>query len=660
MMSQSDDPRSTLQHVASTSRLGDLFDRLLAGEISRRDFIAAGTALGAGLGLLGWLVRGAQTVGAAPNPQDSSATPGAAGSATPVGATPVAVPPAVGAEGKTRGQDGELKLLFYQEIAELSPHIASGTNNVVASQLFVEPLFRLFNDGSIQPNLLAEVPSIANGTVNPELTQITLKLLPGVTWSDGTPFTAADVVFTHDWVTNPANNAVSIDAWQSIGSITAVDDLTVQVTYPRQNFDWYEPFATQTLGAIYPKHYVEANGSDIMTSKPLGTGPFVLESFSPNDQLVASANPNYRVPDRPLFATVNLKSGGDVATAVQSVVQTGDWDYVWNVQLEPDLIAKYTQGGQGQVRARADTTIEKLYFNFSDPRTPGGPNGEMSWYGNPPPILSDPAVRQAFALAVDRKLILDQLYNPEGERNTANVIDGNPQWQSTDTSWEFNPDKANQVLDDAGWAKDGATRSKNGVRLELELTTGVNSVRQKEQQIIKQNLAKVGITLNLKQIDAGILFDSAAGNTQNIQHFSTDIMMYSSGAPFSLPINYMRNWYAGADRSSIAQQANSWSGPNVQRYQSAEYDAELDKLSGGVYTTIQEAAQSIIRLNDILWRDNVTIPLVNRAAGSASYAIHYSLIHGDPKTGEDNYGLNAFDDGFWNIENWNRSMPVNR
>ena len=337
--------QSTSDLTPGGRQVSDLFNQLLRGEISRRDFIARGVSLGASLAMLHWLVRGAQTVGAAPHPQDATATPVE---------TPAAVPPAVGTEGKTRGQDGELKLLFWQTVSDLSPHTANGTTNTVASQLVTEPLMRIYEDGSIHPNLLSEVPSIANGGLNADLTEVTFRLLPGVLWNDGQPFTADDVVFTHGWVLDPANNALSSEPWARISEITAVDDLTVRVRFPQRNFNWYESFATQPLGAIYPRHYIEAGGD--MTTAPVGTGPFVVESFAANDQIVFAANPNYRFPDKPYFARVNLRGGGDVAAAVQSVVQTGDWDYVWNVQLEPELITEYLDGGQGQIRAVARTT----------------------------------------------------------------------------------------------------------------------------------------------------------------------------------------------------------------------------------------------------------------------------------------------------------------
>lgn len=639
--------RSPLQ--APGGRVSELFAQLLHGEISRRDFIAGGTAAGAGLAMLHWLVRGAQTVGAAPAAQD----------ATPAAETPVAVAPAVGTEGKTRGQDGELKLLFWQAVSELSPHVSTGTTNIVASQLVVEPLLRIFEDGSIQPNLLSEVPSVANGGLNAGLTEVTLKLLPGVTWSDGTPFTAADVVFTHGWVTNPANAATSIQPWARITEITAVDDLTVLVRFAQQNFNWYESFATQQLGTIYPKHYVEAGGD--MRTAPLGTGPFIVESFAANDQIIFTPNPTYRFPDKPYFASVNLRGGGDVGTAVQSVVQTGDWDYVWNVQLEPELIAEYLQGGQGQIRAVARTTEERINFNLSDPRVEG-PDGQLSYWENPHPVLSDPVVRQAISLAIDRETILDRLYNPDGERTTASIITGNPQWDSPNTSWAYDPDQANQILDDAGWVRNGDVREKDGQRLDFTYATSINSVRQKTQIIVQQNLKEIGVAVQLQQVDAGVYFGADTGNTQNINHMYVDLNMYSSGPPLSLPITYMSNWYTGGEtRSNIAQASNGWAGTNFQRYQSAEYDAEWVQLNSGAFATLEEAAQSIIRLNDILWRDNVAVPLVNRAAGSGSYAIHNTLIHGEDKaTGEDNYGSQAFDDGFWNIANWNRSASVDR
>ena len=621
--------------------LASLVAQLGRGQITRRDFIARGMAIGVGAALLGVFIRNAQTVGAAPHPQD---------------ATPV--PPTTGLEGKTRGQDGELKILMWQAPTHMSPQVASGTKDDLAGSLVVEALINYLPDGSMWPNLLSELPSMENGGLSADLKTATLKLLPGVTWSDGTPFTANDVVFTWQWITDPAHNATNLGIWTRISAMSATDDLTVAVTYAATEIAWYEPFAGIFNGTIYPQHYIEANGGDgeIMRSAPLGTGPYIVQSFAPNDQIIYAANSMFRDPNKPTFASVNMKGGGEPASVAQSVLETGDWDYAWNVVIEPDVVKPMEEAGQGSFRVAPGTGLERINFNLSDPRT-AGPSGEMSWYENPHPIFSDKSVRQAIAMAVDRELIVERFYDPRGEYVAKDIINGLPALTSPNTTWTYDAAAANQILDDAGWTRDGDTRAKDGTRLEFTFTTTINSVRQKTQQVVKANLAEIGIAVTLAQTDSAIFFDSGVGNDQNLRHMYTDANMYTQTLASPAPISQFQVWYAGADRANVAQQANGWAGQDSQRYLNSEYDALYEQLTGGTITDVDAFNQLMIQMNDMLVNDVVVVPLVN--IGN-KYAIHKSLVHGDLTTGEDNTATNGLDGVFWNIVNWNRSEPVER
>ena len=631
----------------SPTPFADLVGQFTRGEISRRAFLAQGAALGVGLGMLGTVVRHVQTAGA------QQATP--AGSPPAGGSEGVGPnPPNVGGEGKTRGQDGELKALIWQAPTTLSAHQATGDKDTAASSLVTEPLLDYNPDLTIYPRLVTQVPTTANGDLAPDFTSVTFHLISGVLWSDGTPFTAKDVVFTHQWVIDPATNAPDSDPWTKISAIDAVDDTTVKVTFAAPNLTWYEGF-TGGGGHIMPEHYVSAGGD--VANKPLGTGPFIVKSFSPNDQTIYEANPNFRVPSQPYFATVNLKGGGEAATTAQAVIQKGDWDYSWNVAVEPDVLNSYlSDDSPGLTRTRTGSNVERININFSDPRKPG-PSGELSWYKNPHPILSDPAVRKAMAMGIDRDLIVNKFYSPPADRTTANFLTGIPSVESPNTKWVFDTDAANKVLDDAGWKRDGDSRSKDGVKLELDYVTTISAQRQKTQLVVKQNWSKIGITVNLKQVDSGIFFDSAAGNTQNSRHMYTDLNMFTSSAGSPIPIDYMKRYYAGKDASGIAQKANAWSAPNFCRYQNPDYDAIMDRLDAGQVSDASEAYGLLIQLNDILINDDAVIPVAN---GGSRYAISTSLIHGDRETGEDNVNAGGGSDAFKNIAAWNRATPVNR
>ncbi len=118
-------------------------------------------------------------------------------------------------------------------------------------------------------------------------------------------------------------------------------------------------------------------------------------------------------------------------------------------------------------------------------------------------------------LGSDRKTVVDEFYLAPIERPTANMLTGLPPIESKNTTWEFNIDKAKQVLDAAGWKLNGNVREKNGIKLQLSYSTTINAVRQKTQAVIKKDWEEIGFQVQLKQVDAGIFFDSSAGNDQN-------------------------------------------------------------------------------------------------------------------------------------------------
>ncbi|MDP9369282.1 MAG: ABC transporter substrate-binding protein, partial [Chloroflexota bacterium] len=366
-----------------------------------------------------------------------------------------------------------------------------------------------------------------------------------------------------------------------------------------------------------------------------------VESFSPNDQVIYQANPNYRDPNKPYFATVNLKGGGDAASAARAVLQTGEWDHAWNLQVEPAILADLEKGGKGKFYAIPGTDLERININHSDPNTEV--ERQRSYYKQPHPFLSDKAVRQAMNLAADRDTITTQFYG-EGELPTPDVLNGLPAFDSPNTSYEFDLDKAAQILEDAGWTMDGDVRTKDGVELRITYATSINSVRQKTQQVIKQAFEEIGIKVNLQQVDSGIFFDGSPGNEQNINHFYTDINMYTSGPSTPTPTDFMILWYAGPDASNIAQKANRWNGQNVFRYQNPEYDKLYEQVR--VETDLEKTAQLLIQMNDLLINDVALIPLVNRAADK--YANSNTLVN-------DNLAISSFELNYWNIANWTRT-----
>lgn len=600
---------------------------LREGRIDRRQFLAASAAIGA-------IPFIAEAVAAQ----------------TPV-ATPVAgeTRPSFGTDRQERGEDGTLRVIIWQAPTGASPHSALSDKDYLAAAPVIEPLLHYAADGTLVANLVTDVPSVEARTLAEDASWCDLTLLEGLLWSDGTPVTTADLIFTWQWVTTESNAATSASEWSSIASIEAVDDRTARVEFKEPKATWFEPFAGNYNGNLYPAHVFDndpANKNEAFVTAPIGTGPFVIETFVANDSASYIANPNYREPNKPGFARLELKGGGDPTAAARAVLQTAEMDYAWNIQVEPTVLTQMIgDGSNGDVYSAGGTTVEGLHFNFSDPYTEV--DGQLSQKDTPHPIFSDLAVRQALNLAVPRQLIADELY-AEGEEPTANVLAGLDLFDSPNTSWSFDLDAAAKILDDAGWVLDGEVRAKDGVELTFSVMTSVSSVRQKTQAILKQTFGEIGIDIAIDSVDAAIFFDSTAGNTQNFYHMFWDMDLWTNGPYSPIPVSWMNRWYAGPDGENIAQAENDWQRDNTQRYQNPEYDALYEELLAE--TDMDAAIEKLIALNDLLIADVALIPIVNRSVGT--YALSNRIRNENLANGP------SFVLPFWNIANWNLNDGV--
>jgi peptide/nickel transport system substrate-binding protein len=577
----------------------------------------------------------------------------AAGTNAQDAASPVASPaagvaaaPSFGTEHQERGAGGTLRILQWQSPSTLSLHMSGSFKEMLAVCLVTEPLIHFLPDGTPIPCLVEEVPSIDNGLLAEDYTSVTYRLLEGIVWSDGEPLTAEDVVFTWQWIVDPENQSVNQATYAPIASAEAVDERTVRLTFDSPQLGWYSYFSSAKDGGIYPRHILAAGSAahDEFAKRPIGTGPYVVDSFTENDQVLYSINERYREPNKPYFSEVNLKGGGDAQTAASAVLQTGDWDVAWNLQLTPDILEGMLQDAKGQLVVVPGTSVEWISLNFSDPNMEV--DGQRSHWQTPHPFLTDRAVRDALALGVDRQAISEHLYaGPPGEPPTSNILVGVPAYESPSTSWAFDLERANQILDEAGWERDGNVRAKDGVTLSLVYATSTNPVRQQTQQIVKQAWEQLGFEVRLVDVDAAVFFGTAEGNDQNLYHMYWDVHEYAFAPSGPWPLSYMARWYSN-DGENIPQAENGWSRTNEGRYNNPEYDALYEEAAAT--SDPERAAELFIAMNDIIIQDVALIPIVQRAA--EKYAIANRL-------NDANVAGGSFEALYWNIANWNEHPP---
>ena len=535
-----------------------------------------------------------------------------------------------------RGGGGALKVLWWQGPTLLNPHFAVGTKDQDACRVFYEPLAGWDPDGNLVPVLAEEIPSIENGGLAKDGLSVTWKIKKGVEWHDGKALTADDCVFNWEFGRDPASAAVTIGTYKDV-KVEKIDSHTVKVIFTKPTPFWADAFVG-IRGALIPKHLYEsfsgAKSRDAPTNlKPVGTGPYTFVDFKPGDIVRGALNPKYHRPNRPYFDSIELKGGGDAVSAARAVLQTGEFDYAWNLQVEDAVLQKLETGGKGKVDITQGGNIEHIQVNRTDPWTEV--DGERASLKTQHPLFSDPAVRKALGLLVDRASVEKHIYGRTGVA-TANFVNNPPKYRSPNTKFEFNIEKAAKLLEDAGWKKgsDGV-REKNGKKLKLVFQTSINQPRQKTQAIVKQACQKAGIDVELKSVTASVYFSSDVANPDTYTKFYCDIQMYTTTMPQPDPqlfLNQFCSWEA-------ASKDNKWQGRNVTRWKSEEYDktwkaaeAELDPV---------KRAALLIKCNDLAVDDQVVIPVVARPLVGASAN---SLVP----------WLSGWDNTLWAVSEWYR------
>ncbi len=508
-----------------------------------------------------------------------------------------------------RGGGGKLRLLYWNAPTILNAHFAVGARDVAAARVVYEPLYSIDPDGTFIPILAEEIPSVENGGRARDGTWTIWRLKQGVGWHDGKPFTADDVIFTWEYTTDPAAATVSRGMYENIRRIDKLDDHTIKVVFTEPSPRWYI-----SGGQILPQHlFGEYKGQKARDApynfKPVGTGPYKIVDFKPGEVALYEINPHYHMPNRPFFDTVELKGGGDATSAARAVIQTGEFDFAWNTQVEKDVMERLEQQGRkGVFRMFPGTSVENIQLNRTDPWTEV--DGERSSVKVPHPFFSNHQVRQAFRAAVDRRTITEQLYGAAGQP-TGNFLNAPQQYQSPNTRWEFDLDKAARLLEEAGWRRgsDGI-RLKDGRRMKVLFQTSANQVRQKTQAIVKKALEQIGVEVELKAVPANVFFASDPGNPDTFSHFYADMQMSANSLGFDPqgPMRLFVSW-------EIAQKANNWAGRNFVRWANAEYD-RLWKQAETELDPVKLAAL-FIRMNDLLIEDGVVIPVVWRKEVSA-------------------------------------------
>ncbi|MEL6813276.1 MAG: ABC transporter substrate-binding protein [Cyanobacteria bacterium J06598_3] len=516
-------------------------------------------------------------------------------------------PGAVSSAGVSR--ESVLKLLYSRIPTTLNPHLANGVQDFEAARIIYEPLATYEPNGDLVPVLAALIPTPENGGVAADGRSVTWTLKPDVRWSDGQPFTAEDVVFTYQFVSDPRVASVTEKYYEAIEKVEAVDPLTVKVTFKSPNPSWALPFTGQN-GMIIPKHvFADYKGLNARSApgnlQPVGTGPYRF--ITVNDGLwTFAANEQYRegLAD---FKLVELEGGVAPYVAAKRVLRDGTADFAHDLQLSIEDRVSLSRSGKGRVVATFGAFVERLMLNPTDPNKATA-EGERSSVENPHPFLSDVVVRRAVDLAINRDAIATQIYGNAGQR-TNQLLPFPVEYANPNLFHRYDPELANVLLNEAGWVdtNNNGIRDKDGVEMRMVFQTPINPVRQQTQALIKADLAQVGIDVDIRRVIVDDFFSGDPNQTRSINHFYADMQEYNAGSDTPDPAIYMSWWLC----SEIANKENQWQKPNNARYCNPEYDKTWQQAS----EELDPKVRSLLfqRMNTILIQDYAVIPLMRRA-----------------------------------------------
>lgn len=440
-----------------------------------------------------------------------------------------------------------------------------------------DALFRIDPAGVVQPNLAAEVPSQENGGISEDGLTWRIRLRDDVRWHDGEPFTADDVKFTLELITNP-----NFKAWRTSGH-SLLRDITVvspsEITWRMEEpFAPYLAFLTETF--MVPKHILEKEADPnaaAFNQSPIGTGAFKWGQRVPGDHLQLVANPEY-FGEGPYIEQLVFKYIPDM-TVLYTQFKSGDIDVTGNAYITPDNYAEAKELANRVVMLVPKSSFESFYLNLERPQ------------------FKEQPVREALYAAIDKTAIIDAIYYGVNAPTETFMPKHSFYYNPNLPAHEFNLDRARQVLDEAGWVPgpDGI-RAKDGVRLAFtNSTTAGDPLREQTQQFIQQTFAEIGVEMTISNLPPAVMWGDFWQQSQ------FDSVVVGSTYLIAADPDATNRLHSG---STVAKGGR---GSNNAQYANPEVDTLLEK---GARTFDPEARREIYnRVQELVRHDLPFLPI---------------------------------------------------
>ncbi len=461
---------------------------------------------------------------------------------------------------------------LYEEPDSLIPNGSVETFSDLVDETIWAPVFIGGPDGSINPALAAEVPTLANGEISADLKTWTFKLKPNLEWSDGQPLTANDLDYTWKLWNNAAFGAKQTSGLNLIKSADVSSD-GLSITFHLSQ--GYEPFlATWTDGLLapLPQHiFSKMSPGDILKSadnlKPsVSSGPFTVTDSKPGTSYTVSRNPHYyqAAQGLPYLNQIVFRVTTDQNTILKDV-QSGAVDSAWDLDV-------------------TKTATYKTLTNYKLTTAPAAAGFEAVFFNTKNPLLQDVKVRQAISQAIDQAQLIKTARNGEAVplcTDTPSAL--KPGYQADAPCPKLDPAAAKTLLQSDGYTlgSDGVF-AKAGKRLEFQYSsTSNNQWRAEDEDIIQSELKAIGIKIDISNYPASTFFGTFL--PQGV------IGKYDLGE-FTQTYTYDSDDSALTSCSQIPTKANSYSGENFSFYCNPAIDALQKQEQSSADPTIRQDA----------------------------------------------------------------------
>ena len=396
--------------------------------------------------------------------------------AQPAGTQPAGAKPAVAAPTAAAQPvpGGNLSVAYVAYVTHLDVQAVNLRALAELSYYAYETLFDRVAGGKVQPNLVKEEQ------LSPDGLTVTWKLQPNVKFHDGTPFNAKAVKWNLD---RKVQKKLSLYDLIPFKSVDVVDDQTVKVSLTRPAASMNAVLASKMF-SIYSPTWIEKEGDNAPKTKSVGTGPYTLEQYSPNDLIRFKKNPDYWRKGLPYLDQIDFKVMPDISSRTTALL-SGDVDVALNPAL-PDVVRlKNTPG----IKVMEGVTSQQYYITLNNARPP----------------LNDVKVRQALNYAMDKEGIIKTILLGSAKVASAAYITSSSDGFAPGGIYQYDPNKAKQLLEDAGWkvGSDGI-RVKDGKPLSLEMFTQKGAVPGDSDiaEALQSMLKAVGVDMKITVLES--------------------------------------------------------------------------------------------------------------------------------------------------------------